>query len=91
MSSRKAHSDDRPDDDTADSPGADVSDEWSYYNLGGVVIRNKPMQHLSRDAYIRREIETSKAIGDPRSDTEIRAAVERELDYQAEKYPSPVK
>jgi hypothetical protein len=91
MSSRKAHSDDKPEDDTAASPTTDVSDEWSYYSIGGVVVRNKPMTHLSRDAYIRREIETSKAIGDPRSATEIRAAVERELDYQAGKYPSPAK
>jgi hypothetical protein len=81
MSSHEAH--DKPEDDTA---APDVSGEWSYYSIGGVVVRSKQMTHLSRDAYIRREVETSMAIGDPRSPNEIRAAVEQELAYQADKY-----
>lgn len=89
MSSRGTYPDDPHEHGSVDQASTDLPEGWSYQRIGDVVVRSKPMRHLSREAYIQREVESSRAIGDPRSPTEIEAAVEQELEYQAARYSSP--
>lgn len=59
---------------------------WSYGKIGGVLVRSHTPERLSSEEYIRREVQGSLAIGDPRTAKEIEAAVRQELTYQAQRY-----
>jgi hypothetical protein len=54
---------------------------WFYSLIGNVVVRSKPMEKLDREAYIALQVESSLAIGDPRSPQELADLAKRKLAF----------
>lgn len=66
------------------SSSEQLPEGWSYGRIGGVAVRSKPMERLTREQYVKREVASSLELGDPRTWEEIEAAVLQELAFRAQ-------
>lgn len=66
----------------------ELPEGWFYEHVGTVLVRTKAPEHLSFDQLVRREVESSLALGDERSPHELESDIRAELESRIGDYGS---